>query len=123
MDLKTQRNLDRFLELLGVSGIRPDEHLELTRGSERLFFEVKQSRLLFSIAMDMDLQSLYRAQRWMLERLPPQRTLGLPTRCYQLGKQLVCSVGIPVEQFNGDKLFSLYQLLSRLLQKSLRSYP
>jgi len=120
MDLKTQRNLDRFMELLGVFGVRADDHIEIERENERLFFEQKSEHILFSIAVSIDVNFIAQAQLWLMARLNLERTFGLPVRCFRLGALLVCSVACPNSTFSGDSLYPLYQYLSRMLAEAAK---
>ncbi|MCL9783733.1 hypothetical protein M9194_20110 [Vibrio sp. S4M6] len=120
MDLKTQRNLDRFMELIGVFGVRADDCIELIRDNERLFIEQKSEHVLFSVGLAIEATRIQKAQLWAMERLNIERTFGLLVRCFRLGDILVCSVSIPHAVFSGDALYPLYQYLSRLLTRASR---
>ncbi|MCC7005728.1 MAG: hypothetical protein IT497_03655 [Ottowia sp.] len=117
MDLQTERRLEQFFYLARLPIIRMESRMEVVDPPFRLYVESQQDRVVFAVVLPIDKAQSFAALSALLERCIPERTQGIPMRCFlsQPGLTISCS---PDPEFSPEAWFSLYSELKKMLSQA-----
>ncbi|WP_156923630.1 hypothetical protein [Burkholderia sp. WSM2232] len=120
LDLTLTRNLEAFFRLLGMKRARIAAAIELNHGGHRTFVEVRNQRIMLTLAAPIDAWQRAPALRSIASRWRPERTAGVAVRgCLATGYLCVSCV-LPAAS-KADFWLRLYRVMLELLESSLRN--
>lgn len=95
MDLQIFRNLEKLFSLCGAKGVRIGDRMEFRDGSDRLFVELRERRVLLSTLVPIAENEIEGILMRLLERWSPAFTEGVPLRSFALDGAIVVSCAMP----------------------------
>lgn len=120
LDLTLTRNLEAFFRLLGMERVHIAAAIELNHGGHRTFVEVRNHRIMLTLAAPIDAWQRARALRSVASRWRPQRTAGVAVRGWLAAGHLCVSCTLPAAS-TADFWLRLYWVMLELLESSLRN--
>ncbi|MEW9809480.1 MAG: hypothetical protein AB2989_06550 [Candidatus Symbiodolus clandestinus] len=119
LDLQFSRNIEQFLEILGLS-VQPLElPLQFREGAFCLYLEPQQQRLLLTLSYESNAQSTARLLPLLLQRWLPERFQGVMQRIFTLNDTLFISCTSP-EGSQASLWYQLYREQRQLLEQVLQ---
>jgi hypothetical protein len=119
MDLKLERNLETFFRMLGIKPVRIAPSIELINGERRTFVEVRNERVILTLAAPIDAWQRASALRLIAACWRPERTAGVAVRAFFASGYLCVSCALPPDS-KADLWLRLHRILLELMESSLR---
>lgn len=117
MEQQTERLLDDFLDLMGLSQIHIALPLEIIMPSVNLCIESCGDAMRFALILPIEERLRDTALLALVERLVPECTPGILIHSFLAGNNLIASCIIPT-QFTAQAWLALYRKLCALLQQA-----
>ena len=121
MDLKTFKNIEHFLFLIGASNYQIEDKMELVLKETVIYLELSKNEIIFTIGNKLDHPRGELCYEYLLKQIVLEKYYGLPALCMYLGSLLTCTFRLPESFICSNFFIDIYKKAVVDLKKSINS--